>query len=826
MLLKARGWTAVVLLSLALGIGANTALFTAVNGLLLKTLSVPHPDDLVRLRWAGENDMVRSSSDYGASSPVNGRRVRTTFSYATYLDIRKANRTLTDVAASAPIGGLNVIVDRGADIASALAVSGNFFRVLDVPPALGRLIGDEDDTPGAPVVAVISTSFWQKRFGGDRSAIGRVVTINNQPATIVGVLPPSFTGLQRLGGTAADVTVALAMDAVVNAGNGPPRLGQPTNWWLQLVGRLRPVTTLAQVQGNLEGVFQQSARNGMAAYRAGLTADERGLEANRRGTSRVPDLLVDSGRRGVYDLDAMARRSAGVLSGVFALVLLIVCANVANLLVSRATSRHDEIAIRMSIGATRRRLIRQMLTESLLLATLGGALGVLVGYWSRALLPFGAETPVDWRMFAFAAALSAITGVAFGLLPAFRATRVDLASDMKASSRSVAASRSWLSRGLLVLQVAVSLVLLVGAGLFLRTLQNLRGVDIGFNPDHLLMFVVNPQLNHYDEARRAEVFRSIEERLRAVPGVKAVALSRVPLLSGSTSTTSFYVPGRTQDQTIYLMSVTPEFFPTMEIPLAAGRGFTDRDTATSPKVALINETAARTFFPDGSPIGRRAGLSREQDTEYEIVGVVRDTKYNDLREAAPPTFYEMARQSPMRSLNVLVRTFGDPAALTPAVRAAVRDVDATLPITNIHTQTEQVEGRFEQERLFAHALSLFGGLALLLASIGLFGVMSYSVARRTNEIGIRMALGAQRPRIGLMVLGESMALVALGIGLGLLAAAGLGRYVASVLFGLGTTDPVTMSAAVAVIVVVSGLASYLPARRAANINPLIALQQR
>ena len=386
----------------------------------------------------------------------------------------------------------------------------------------------------------------------------------------------------------------------------------------------------------------------MASYMAALTPEQRQLSTNKRETTNAPQLLALSGARGTYDIDTQTTGSAAYLSVVVVLVLLIVCANVANLLLSRATSRRKELSVRLSMGATRGRLIRQLLTESLLLAALGGGLGVLVGYWSRELLPFGQSIAIDWRVFGFVAGLSMLTGIVFGLVPAFRATRVDLASAMKENSRSVSATRSWLSRGLLIIQVALSLVLIVGAGLFLRTLQNLRSVDVGFNTHNLMMFGVSPGLNRYDADRSKQLYRDMTESLKAVPGVRTVAMTRNALLSGSESTSELHVKTTDGDKKdgIFMMTVSPDFFATLEVPILFGRDFSDRDTMTSPKVGVINETAARKFYPDGPAVGRRGGFQLEKNEEFEIIGVIRDTKYNRLREAAPPTFYQRTCSSP------------------------------------------------------------------------------------------------------------------------------------------------------------------------------------
>ncbi len=836
-LLRTKSWTLVVLASLALGIGANTALFTAVNGLLLQTVRVHEPERLVRFNWTGKNDMVRSSSDYGYSGGTAARNVRSTFSFAIFEQFRAANTTLTDLAAGAPMGSLNVIVNGDAQLATGYQASGNYFKVIGVSAALGRVFGEADDKLIALPVAVISHPYWKKRFAGEPSVIGGVVSINGQMVTVIGVTPQDFSGIQRLGSDPPDVTVPLSFDAVFsppmplpNAKAAVLRMNQPTYWWLQLVGRLKAGASIEQARANFTTVFQNTAKAGMADYQSSLTADEKNLSFNRQRGVAVPELLVKSAAHGYSEIDPQSQRSAGFLSVVVIIVLLIVCANVANLLLSRATTRHREISVRLSMGATRGRLVRQLLTESLLLSTLGGALGVLVGYWSRSLLPFGQNAPLDWRVFGFVAGVSMLTGVVFGLLPALRATNVDLAGALKESSRSVTGSRSILSKGLLVLQVAMSLVLLVGAGLFLRTLDNLKSVDVGFDSTNLLMFNVNPSVNRYDVDRSAQVFRQVLERMSSLPGVKSVALTRTTLLSGSTSTSSMWKQGQTSqtaaEEEMYMMDVSPTFFATMGIPVQRGRGFTDHDGKDAPKVAIINEASARKLFPDGDVLGRRIGGSFEKSDEFEIVGVVRDTKYSSVRDPGPPTMYRCAWQGPARSLNVVLRTVGDPMAMTETVRAAMRDVDPTLPIQRFTSQTEQISLRFAQERLFATAYTAFGALALVLACIGLFGLMSYNVARRTNEIGIRMALGAQRGTVVGMVMGESMLLVGIGVMLGIAAALWAGRFVKTVVYGLSANDPVTIGTAVALIALVSALAGYLPARRASNVDPMEALRQQ
>jgi predicted permease len=824
MLMQSKGWTLVVLLSLAIGIGATTALFTAVNGMLLQSVALPEPEALVRLAAAGDNHMRRSSSDYGFSTPHEGKTVRASFSFAGWQALRDANRTLTDIAALAPLDAVNVIVNGTAEIASGHVVSGNFFHTLRVPVAVGRPLTEDDDRATAEPAAVISHAFWTRRFGADPSAVGQAYRMNNTPVTIVGVTAPQYSGVLRLGSPAPDIMLPLAADARVNPSQAR-RYEEPTTWWLLLMGRLKPGVTLPQVAGNLEGPFHASARAGMDAFISALTPEQRGLSINERRGSEVPALIARSAQHGLYDADRNARRSAAIVSGVVTILLLIVCANVANLLLSRGSARHREISVRLSMGAPRSRLIRQLLTESLLLSTVGGVLGIGVAYWSKSLLPFGQNAPIDVRVVLFVIGVTMLTGILFGLIPAIRTTGVDLAGAMKESSRSVAGGRTWLSKGLLVIQVAMSIVLLIGAGLFLRTLYNLRSVDVGFNANNLLMFRINPQANQYTPERTPVLYDRIRSELAGVPGVVSVAFTRQTLLSGGTSTTGIHLQNRPGQNEIHVMSVSPEFFQTLGIRLQAGRNFSDHDAANPQGVVLINQAAARKFFDGSNPVGQRTGSTAEGAAagEHEIIGVVSDTKYSSLREPAPPTLYRLHARNATSS-SVVVRTAGDPLAMVESVRAAMQRLDPELPLINVTTQTDQIEGRVAQERLFALAYTLFGVLALLLACIGLFGLMSYNVSRRTSEIGIRMALGAQRNGVVGMILRESMIMVAIGAVLGLAGAAAGGRFIESVLFGLSTTDAWTIGAVLALTALVSLAAGYLPARRASRVDPMVALR--
>jgi predicted permease len=500
------------------------------------------------------------------------------------------------------------------------------------------------------------------------------------------------------------------------------------------------------------------------------------------------------------------------------------------------SARQKELSIRLSIGATRARLIRQLLTESVLLSTMGGVAGFFIARWGQELLPapVGTSAPPDWRVVAFTAGVTVIAGVVFGIAPALRGTKMEVGTALKESSRSVAGSNAALARGLLVMQVSISLVLLVGAGLFLRTLDNLRSVDIGWDPRNLVFVRVDAEGSQLDDQRKFRYFQEGIDRLKAIPGVRSVTVSRPTLMSGGVNGTAMYVAGRVypkgresyvegRDQ-INRVVVGPDYFNTMGIPLVAGRVFTERDGQKAPKVAIINEAAARKFFPSENPLGRRFGTSLDDDPDIEIVGVLRDVRYNDLRQAPPATMYMPHLQDNPEDLAFTIRTAGDPADLMSAFRTAASNADPSVPVITVQTQLSTLEERYAQEKVLAQAYALFGSIALFVAAIGLFGLMSYNVSRRTREIGIRMAMGAQSKEVLGMVLRESMLLVAVGVTIGLATALAAGRLVESQLFGLEPTDPATVGLAVTVMLLVAAAAGYLPARRAARVDPMIALR--
>ncbi|RPI52756.1 MAG: ABC transporter permease [Acidobacteria bacterium] len=833
-LMQAKGWTGVVVLSLAVGIGANAAVFTAVNGLLLRKLPVEEPDSLVRLRWGGKNEMSNDSSDYGTSARgADGSPIRATFSYPMFRHFKSANQTMTDLAATRPSGGLRVTIDGRAETASALMATGNYHALLGVAARIGRTLEPDDDNPAAPAVAVLSDRYWRSRFSADQGVLGKTIRVNGVPVTIVGVTVSSFTGTQRVTAQPSDLTLPIRLDDQTSG--DAPRLNDPTAWWVQVTGRLKPGMTPEQVRGNLEAILQRQARAGLEEYLASASEEIRNRSRNQ-GRTAVPHLLVDSASRGTYDNDARQMRALTILGGVVGLVLLLVCANVANLLLSRATARQREISVRLSMGATRVRLIRQLLTESLLLAGAGGVLGLVLARWGQPLLPapVGTADPADWRIFMFTAGMTMLAGIVFGFAPALRATKMDVGIALKENSRSVAGSNAVLSRALLVMQVSISVVLLVGSGLFLHTLTNLRSVDVGFDPQNLVFIRVDAEGAGFSDERKFQFVQEGMIRLRSVAGVRAATVSKPTLLSGSVNGTAMFVQGRaypggraaynTERDDINRVVVAPNYFDTMGIPVVAGRGFSDGDDRRAPEVAIINEAAARKFFPNENPVGRRFGNSPEDSGDVEIVGVLRDVRYNSLREPPPATLYVPHLQTDPEDLVFTVRTTVDPSAVLSAVRGAMTAVDPNIPILAIETQSSHIERRYAQERVLAQATTLFGGIALFVAAIGLFGLMSYNVSRRTREIGIRMAMGAQREAVLGLVFRESMLLVACGIVVGLAVAVGAGRLVASQLFGLEPTDALTIIVAIMVMTLVSAAAGYLPARRATRVDPMVALR--
>jgi predicted permease len=832
MLLKSKGLTAIAVMSLAVGIGASTAIFSLIDAVLLKDLPVKNANELVLFDWlSGPKLMAGSIDGHLGKDDATGLSTSTSFSYATFTQFRDNTETLSDVFAFTELDQLNVNVDGQAEMASAQLVSGGYYQGLGVPSLLGRTIVDDDDQPGAESVTVISHRYWQRRFNRDPAAIGKRITINNASFTIIGVTPEGFEGTLQVG-SSPDFSIPIAMEPLVNL--GASRLHNHGSWWLQIMGRLKAGASVAQTRSGLEGIFLHSAiEENKLAPAADPTADYQEPD--------LPALRVGSGRQGLNEMRSNYAQPLTILTAVVGLVLLIACANVANLLLARGATRQKEMAVRLALGAGRLRLVRQMLTESMILATAGGMLGVVLANWGKNVLltlrPWGGgaldlDLKLDLRVLGFTAAISLLTGVLFGVAPALRATRVDLSPALKDNARAVVhGSRFGLTKALVVAQVALSLVLLAGAGLFVRTLRNLNNVDVGFNVENLLLFKVSPRLSGYKTQQIPSLYDQMLERIEAVPGVVRATISRHPLLSGSAAIDKVFLEGRPapgeRDYT-YVQRVRSNFFETMGIPLVLGRGLSERDDESAPRVAVINQTMATRSFPGEDPIGKRLGFNGVQhNREIEIVGVVSDAKYSTLRGRTPATLYFPYKQQASSfggQMNFEVRTAGDPTAIVGAIREAVSEVDKNLPLFDITTQRRQIEHSLAQERLFASLSSFFGLLALLLACIGLYGVMSYAVARRTNEIGIRMALGATAPRVTRMVMGETMLMVFIGVVIGLGAALASTQLIESMLFGLAPRDPLTISSATVLMIAVAGVAGYLPARRASRVDPMVALR--
>jgi predicted permease len=843
MLRKNYGFTAIAVLSLALGIGANTALFSVVDAMLLKKLPVREPDRLVMFEsLAGKSFSYGGYNGSNYVDPKTGVLVGTSFPYQSFRRMREQESVLSDVFAFGN-AGVNVNVDGQADVARAQVVSGNYHTGLGVQPFVGRTLTDSDDQASASPAVVLSYRYWQRRFNGDPAVVGRQININNIAFTIVGITPSGFDGTMQVG-SSPDVTVPIAWETQLNPERR--RLVGAGQWWLRLMGRLKPGATAEQARVQLENAFQQSVVEHRTARQAQSQASgARPLPSLE--PKDYPRLAMVSGSQGEMDVRRDYAPQLYLLLGVVALVLLIACANVANLLLARAASRQKEIGVRLALGASRFRLMRQLLTESVLLSAVGGLLGILFALWIKdGLLSVGnwggegmaALNPkLDLRVFGFTLGLSLLTGLLFGSAPSWRATKVDLTPALKDTGRgSSGISRSLLSKSLVVVQVAMSLILLIGAGLIVRTLHNLQAVDAGFNRENLLLFSVEPNQLGYKDERLTNLYRQMFARLEAVPGAQAVTFSMEALLSQSQSNQGVFLAGTNfttnadgqfvSNGSSRILAVRENFLEAMQIPLLAGRALNPQDDERAPKVVVVNQAFAKRFFPNESPVGKRLGFNANSSTEIEIVGVAGDTKYTSLRDEIRPNIY-MPWSQHLRfagQMAFAVRASGEPGALVAAVREAVRSVDSNLPLTRIKTQAEQANQTLRMERLFARLLIFFGLLALLLAGIGLYGVMAYSVAQRTQEIGIRVALGAQAADVLKLVIGQGMILAIIGVAVGIGGAIGLTRLMQTLLYGISATDPLTFAVIALVLTVVALLACYIPARRATKVDPMIALR--
>jgi predicted permease len=819
---RSPGFAITAILILALGIGAVTAVFSLIDAALLKMLPVGNPEQLVHF------------NTISSTFPVNAA-----FSYPAFKTFQKQSQVLAGAIAFRKMRKIDFEVDGQSALADGQLVSGSYFSVLGVKAALGRTILPVDESvAGQSPVAVIGYDYWRSRFALDPAILGKKILLNNAAYTIVGVTRPEFYGVQP--GERIDVSVPLTTIPLINPGfaaAGTPydTLKAPFRNWLNVMGRLQPGLAKEKAEASLEPVFAETQRE-IAASLAGTPGDS---PARKQAILQMR-LQLDPAGQGLAVLREQFSKPLWVVLAVVGLLLLITCANVANLLLARANAREREIAVRLAMGAGKGRLMRQLMTESLLLGLTGGALGVGLAYWGgRSLLALMAQgrNPVvlsvhpDFTVLGFALAVSLLTTLVFGTIPAWRATDVNPSQGLAQSARSVtgAGERYRLGKSLVVVQVAISLMLLIGAGLLTRSLANLNRFYPGFNRDNVLLFSVNPTVIGYKDV--VPLYEQMQGRIRAVPGVRTVSLSVHEPLSTNVSDSSVKVQGVTPRQGEDLTPVDvepagPDYFRTMETPVLHGRDFTAADRAGSPKVAIVNESTARHFFGETNPIGRLVSIPayRADESWLQIVGEVRDIKVHDLRESSTLMLYVPMFQAPEGGATFEVRTATDTAYAETAILGAVRAIDGRLPVYSVKSLGNQVDDSLVEERLVASLSSLFGILALLLTCVGLYGLMAYTVNRRTGEIGIRMALGAERGRIARMILRETLLLVLSGLALGVPAAVFAARLIASQLFGLNSGDPITFVAACVAMATVTLMASYLPARRAASVDPMKALR--
>ena len=803
MLIKAPGFAAVAILSLALGIGANTAIFSLINAVLLRPLPVADPSTLVSVSQTDQRNP--------GNLPVSDLNFR---------DLRAQNTVFTDMGAFA---FAQVNYSNGGDAlpVPAQVVTANYFSLLGAQPALGRGFLPEEETKASPV-AVISQGFWERTLGKDPSVIGKTIILNRTPFTVVGVAPKNFSG--TLLGAGPAVWVPRSMHLVIQPGF--EWYDQRRGLFLFTFGRLKPGVTLEQAKSNLRSLFATLEQTFPVENKGRSAAAVPLLEARLNPNGQGPNIVV---------------QLSSVLMGIVGIVLLIACGNIANLLLARAGKRRREVAIRLALGAKRARLIRQLLTESILLSTCGGIAGLLVAYWSldalvaaKLPLPFPVDDSltIDPRVLAFTAVLSLATGVLFGLVPALQASRPDVVPVLKNELVPSAAGRRGIAafvtfrQVLVMLQVAMSLTALVAAGLFLRDLLHAQQIDPGFETSGVLIADINAGREGYTQERAQVFYDQVTEKMAAVPGVQSAALAdNAPLAGGFLR--SVFPEGAdttTKDRIlIQVNNVTPNYLSTIGVPLVRGREFTNADTATSPKVVIINQTMAEQFWKGQDPIGRRFKFFGDQDYST-VVGVAKNAKYNGIAEPPLPFIYLPLKQNFTPAVTLHVRASGDASRLARSVRAAVHELDPTLTLFNVRTLEDQIQQSLQPQKMNVVLLTIFGLLALLLAAIGLYGVASYAVSQRTREIGVRMALGAQPWSVLSLVLGNGMVLVAVGLGIGLVASYFVAGAMSALVVGINPRDPLTFAATPALLGTIALLASYVPARRATRIDPLLALR--
>ncbi len=815
---KNPGFTAVAVTTLALGIGANTAIFTVVNALLLKMLPVTSPQRLIAV---GDPTNVNAESSGTPQTDI--------FSYPLYKELRDSNSVFSGLCAAA--SDHHIEVETGEEQSANESVtgrmaSGNYFNVLGVQPAAGRLFSSSDDRDeNANPVVVLGYDYWQRKFAGSSSVIGKDVRLNGFPFTVIGVAPAGFEG--DVVGERMALFVPLSMQPEIVRGRH--WRNSPHVSWLLLIGRLKPGITPAQAEANLNLVFQQALRGN---YGATLTADDmREIRDNR--------IAVSLGGVGLSDLRGDYRTSLLLLMGIVGLVLLIACVNVANLLFARASRRNREIAIRLAIGANRGRLLRQFLSESILLALLGGGAGSLLAIWGVRLLVgmFGSGTILplapDWRVLAFTTGVSVIAGILFGLFPALQTLRVHVSPALKDAGRATAekSSRFGLGKGLIAGQIALSLLVLFSAGLLLRSLQNLLKQDLGYDRTRLVIARVDAVSAGYTSEKMKQLAEQLVARLRNTPGVRAATYSKNGLFSGSQSAKEIIVPGfntdNPDDRIATTDNVGPDYFRVVGMHVVAGRGIEARDTETSARVAVVNEAMVKYFFSGQNPVGRQFTIDDpdSRDKPITVVGISHDAKVNSLRDPVKPRIYLPFQQIPdPRQIVLEAQVAGSPSAVVSNVLGQIKATDSHLPIRFVNTLDQLVNDSAASSTALAKLSGFLAGLALLLACVGLYGVMSYTVAGRTREMGVRMALGARRSDVMAMIVREAMLLVAAGLIVGVPLALLGGRVLNSFLFGLKTTDPLSLITVLLLLTTVAVLAGLIPARRAAKVDPMVALR--
>ena len=834
-----KAFTALAALSLALGIGANTAIYSFMDSILLRSLPVQHPESLVMLNWRshprgggpGQGKQAKlefvmhsimSTSGSTYSDPKTGY-TGGVFPFPAFELFQKNEAIFSNVLGYYGYPGpLNLAIKGQADVASGEYVSGNYFRSLGVPPAAGRLITADDDRAGAQAVAVVSYSLSQRRFGGPANAPGQSILINNIPFTVVGVTPPEFFGVdpQSLPDCYLPIHANLMIETAFGA-IAKSYLDQ-NYYWVEVMARLRPGISMEQAQATLAPQFQQWVAS---------TATNDGERAD------LPKLVIKEGSGGLDALRRQYSKPLYVLLTLVGLILAIACANIANLLLARATARGREMAVRLSLGAGRWRVVRQLLTESVLLAALGGALGIGFAFWGIRFLTlllangrenFTMHAELNWHVLGVTIALSVLTGVLFGLAPAIQSTRVDVIPALKDTRAGERRRHSLLhlnlSQVLVISQIAISVLMLVAAGLFVRTLSNLQNVELGFNRENLLLFQLNARQAGHQDGDIGGFYADLQKRFSAIPGVRNATLSGLPLIGGGSFGTIISSAG-VQQSSNQVLPIGPSFFTTMQIPMLLGREIEERDQAGSPAVAVVNELFAKNTFGDDNPIGRHITLGRQQQ-DLEIIGVSKTARYAQIKQDNQPVVYVAYDQGviPLNQMVYELRTAGNPLNYVNSVREIVHQADARVPISRVRTQAAQIDQLINQEIIFARLCTAFAILGLVIASVGLYGTMSYSIARRTNEIGIRMALGAQRGRVIWLVLRQVFMLATAGLAIGLPTALATSKFVESFLFGMKPNDPLAITAAVAILVAAAVVAGYAPARRASKIDPMVALR--